>query len=105
MAHFVTTSLELLIQFHGSCSTSGDSAPETALERPYKKFSEIAVNQRAAAPGRGLNDATGSHPASFTLAEWKENIFMAAASIINRCRVKSEYVSEGLNQVESRSGF
>lgn len=39
------------------------------------------------------------------LTAWKENIFIRAPSIINQCRVKSEYVSEELNKVETRSGF
>lgn len=39
------------------------------------------------------------------LTAWKENIFITAPSIINQCRVKSEYVSEELNKVETWSGF
>lgn len=39
------------------------------------------------------------------LAAWKENIFISKPSIINKCRVKSEYVSEKLNSVEACAGF
>lgn len=39
------------------------------------------------------------------ITAWKENIFIRAPSIINKDGVKSEYVSEELNNVEAGSGF